>query len=492
MAGIVASSLSTEQATRILDLLAARLRVIRKGPLHVAPGAPMLAELVPAALDLDARDLVNAAIDLAAIAKDMFFRDANAFPVADANALADSRNFLGTELLKDPPAALEGGRPFNQPPILTQVPAAIAQHVPGLIAQLFGTVQLPDVRVGLELAWVVCDAQGNLREEGSDFLALNGLANPTVSLVVAPSIGEYRHDTLLKPGGDLYCVSLRVRLKLGSVTRDIVLGPLPFIQLPVLIPTVVGLFSEPNFDVNSSSAVLLVVPRHSPFVSLEPLLKLLQTLDNTLSALRGIGKFAGFFIGLSDVLGAIPETPRLRLTSKNRIDDLENYEIRPRPWYNVFAAADTFDDRVNSIFVMGAPGTVVEFFNDEACQMTDQGGYTITLSATATAAGDLPDVFVAIPTLYAPNPEAPPTMPPGRVSSFEADTTGDGSWDTDLTSLKFGDNFITEVEAAIKAGGPAFPPLKCTPLKPPPRTDGKTPEPPVRDKRRHPARRKRA
>lgn len=486
MSGIAAAALSQEQAGRILDIVAARLRVVRTGPLHVAPGAQMLASLVPGSLDLDASDLVNAAVDVAAVTKDMFFKDAKAFPVADANALTDPKDFLGTELIKDNAAALDDGRPFNQPPTLLQIPASITSHVPGLLAQLFGTLQLPDLRISLNLSWILCNAHGVPQSEGKDFLALDGLANPAVSLVVAPPFGEYRHDTLLNPGGEQFCLWLRVDLHLGGFQREIMLGPIPFIQLPVLVPTVVGLFSEPNFDVNEDSAALLVVPAHSPFVSLEPLLKLLETLDNTLSALKGLGKVAAFLLGLSDVLGAIPETPRLRLTAKNRIDDLENYEIKARPWYAIFSSDDTFDDRVNSLFVLGVPGTVVEFFNDEDCEMTDQGGYTITLNATATLGGDLPDFFVAIPTLYAPNEDPPPTMPPGRISSFTEDTTGDGSWDTDMTSLKFGDDFLQDVEKAIKAGGLPFPELACARIKFPKPTHPVS-DPPVgvgRDKKR--------
>jgi hypothetical protein len=464
MSGIAATELATDQAARILNAVAARLRIVRTGPRHVQPGESLLAQLVPSALDLDVSDLADLAVDIGGVAKDMFLSNDDAFPVPAPEGLTDPGDFSGTQLLGDHASAFDGGRPFVQPPLVTSIPGVVTQKVPGLLGQVFGTVKLPNVRVSLELTWRIARTDGTVIEEGSDFIGLNGLSNPAAAITVAPTISEYRHDSLLNPGGDQYCLWLEVTLRLGSAAHATTLGPLPYVQLPILVPTVVGLFSEPNFDVNTSSAALLVVPEHSPFVSLEPLLKLLETIDRTVSSLRSIGKLAGFLLGLSDVLGAIPQTPRLRLTAKNRIDDLENYEIKPRPWYNIFASADTFDDRVNSIFVLGAPGTEVEFFNDEDCEMTDQGGYTVRLNTSATLAGDLPDTFVAIPTLYAPNPSPPPTMPPGRISSFVEDTTGDGSWDTDLTSLRFADNFINEVEEAIKRGGPAFPDLPCMAL----------------------------
>lgn len=473
MSGIANTELASQQALRILNAVAARLRVVRTGPRHVQPGESLLAQLVPASLDLDVSDLADLAFDAAGIAKDMFLANKDPFPVPPAESLADSGDFAGSEVVRDVPTQFAGGKPFVQPPLVSTVAPITSGPVPGLLGQLFGTVKLPDLRVSLEVKWILADADGYPLEEGSDFVALDGLSSPSVALVVAPSLAEYRHDTLLKPGGTQYCLWLSVTLKLGAAQVATMIGPLPFVQLPLLVPTVVGLFSEDNFAVTSSSAALLVVPAHSPFVSLEPLLKMLETLDRSLDKLRGIGKLAGFLLGIGNVLGAIPQTPRLRLTATNRIDHLGAYVIKPRPWYDFLGSDDTFDDRVNSLFVLGAPGTRVHFFNDEKCELTAQGGFTIALNTVATLDGDLPDAFVAVPSFYVSNDAAPPTMPPGRSSLDRADTTGDGNqWDTDLTSLRFADTFINTVGGELAAKRPPFPDLPCTPL-----SDPKPPEP---------------
>src|SRR5206468_4281211 len=133
---------------------------------------------------------------------------------------------------------------------------------------------------------------------------------------------------------------------------------------------------------------------------------------------------AGFFLGLDDVLGSLPQQPRLRFAALNEIDEFDSIVIKRRPWYNPLGSDRTFDDTVNSLFVFGVPGTEVEFFNDEFCKdasQTQQGGYTITLSDTFATSGQLPDFFVAIRTLFANNDFAPPTFPPGRITVFDPD-----------------------------------------------------------------------
>jgi hypothetical protein len=460
MSGFPATPLSDAQADAILLLLKNRLRIVRTGPQRVAPGSLLSAKLIPTSSEIDASDLVNGVVDLTAVVKDILFKDRLPFPPpdnpSDPDAVLPPLNVDPAAVREELRDAVAGGQPFAAPTAVLNQPNPIQTNIEGMLAQLFGTLQLPNLKVGVGLKWTVRAGAGAPLSESADFIALEGISSPTFSAVVAPPMREYRADTLLNPGGMVVCLWLDVRLTLGERVLDVQLGGLPYIQLPILIPTMVALFSEANFDLTHDSAALIVVPEHSPFMSLEPLMKLLLSLETTLSKLRGIARLAGFFLGLDEALGSLPQQPRLRLTAKNRIDHLGNYTIKRRPWWNPLAGDRTFDDTVNSILVLGAPGTEVEFFNDKNCKRspdTDQGDYVVRLNAAATN-GTPPDVYVAIRTLYTSNDVAPPTTPPGRIVSFNPDDTGDDEWHTDLTSLRFKKSFLDSVAREMKEPPP--------------------------------------
>jgi hypothetical protein len=303
--------------------------------------------------------------------------------------------------------------------------------------------------------------------EGRDFLATQGLTTPSVSVLLPPLLRELRLDTLAnpEPGGSVVCLSAEVTLSLGVRTLVFTLGPVPVLQLPLLIPTVVVLFSEPNFGLTYDSAALVFVPKHSPFASAEPLFKTLKKLEAVVSALRGLGGLAAFFLGLDELLGTVPDQPRLRFAAADGIAKLGDIKIKRRPWWNPLADDPNFDDKVFSLLVFGLPGTKVQFFNDTNFKMapaTTQGNFDIELKST------VPDIdfFAAVRTLDTDDDVAPETFPPNRVPRFQGDPSGDDRWHTDMSSVRFHSDWLGEVARDVK-NPPPVPPLRCSRIVPP-------------------------
>lgn len=463
MSGVPAAALTNQQADEILQAVVSRLRIVLTSPVRTPPATPITASLVPAAPEIDVSDLVNGILNVAGVAKDVVFRNDDPLPIPSSGDLDGDQVITAAD-------SVTGGQPFPIPqgPVLST--ANLTQtNVPGLLGQLFGTFGLPSLKVQLQIRWIVRDQAGReLREEKGDLLAQNGLASPSVSLIVPPVIRELRLDTVLvPPTPQVVCLSAEVTLNLGARSLGPVeVGPVPVVVLPLLIPTVVFLFSEPNFNVVvnedvddldlDDSSVVIVVPEHSPFVSAAPLFKALRTVESVRDSLSGLGGFLGFLLGLD--LDAIEGQPRFRFVATNRISDLEDIKLKPHKIFGFTYRYDNFDDRAFSLLVIGLPGTVIRFFNDEDFMRspdTTQGLFTIRIGA---------ECFVAIRTLDTDDDVAPVTLPPDRVIDFEADQQGDDRWHTDMTSLEFDDQWLKEVEGEPPG---TLPKLDCADAIPP-------------------------
>lgn len=470
MSGVATAGLSSAQADQILQAVRNQLQLVLTSPTHVQPGQPVAASLVPTAPEIDASELVNGVLNLGWAAKDVLFADANPVDVPTQGDLD------GDELTKTK-VAINRGQPFPSP-----IPGGTTlAGTPGVLNQLFGTFAVPQLKVGLRVRWIVKDQSGNeLKEEEQDFIATQGLANPTVSLLFPPPFRELRLDTLANPldGGAVRCLSAEVTLSLGTRTLVFPLGPVPVLLLPLLIPTVVVLFTESNFDLSHDSAVLIFVPRHSPFASAEPLFKTLRKIEGIVSALRGIGGLASFLLGLDELLETVPEQPRIRFVSgfaaesddtpppanKNGIPRLKNIRIKRRPWYQFLGSDPNFDDRVRSLLVFGLPGTKVQFFNDirfKSGTATNQGNFDVQLRNELQKVPPELDFFVSIRTLDTKDDEEPVTFPANRVSRLQRDTKGgDQLWHTDMSSIRFHPDWLASVDAEI-ASPPDPPELRC-------------------------------
>lgn len=456
MSGTASPGLTTTQADAVLAAVRSSLRVVITSAPTVQPGQLLTASLVPASPEIDASDLANGVLNLAMTAKDVLFGGSVVTDVPDEGDLQGDK-VAGSSAL-----TISGNQPF--PPALPVLNGGSATNPAGIITQLFGTVSLPNLKVRCEIRWIVRDKSGNELFEGQDFLVESGLGSPNLAVRLPPVFRELRLDTLASPGGEIRCLSAVVTLTLGPQTLGpFEVGPVPVLVLPLLIPTIVALFSQPSFGVTHDSAALIVVPRHSPFANLEPLFKTLRRIEAAMDALRGIGGIATWFLGLDDLLDAVPEQPRLRFAAEDRISDLEDYVIKRRPWWAILSDDLTFDDRVYSLMVFGLPGTRVEFYNDEDFKhqaQSDQGRFIVEVGLEG---------FVAIRTLDSDSRANPPnTFPSNRIdmNTFEPDTssTNDGVWHTDMTSLRFDQAWLRIVRGE-EANPTTRPALICPPLK---------------------------
>jgi hypothetical protein len=468
MSGTTAQNLSTDQANAVLAEVLKTLRVVLTSPLRTPPGETITASLVPAAPTVDASHLVDGVLNVALVAKDVLYNGAGVVDVPPSGDLAGDTLAAAAGVTK--------GQPFPPVAPTPTVPSG-PTPVPGLLAQGFGTFSLPRVDVRLDVKWLVRDAAGNLlTEEDGKIVAPSGVGTPTLSLVVPPVFRELRIDTVTPPPTpEVVCLSAEVTLTLGTVVLGPVeVGPVPVVVLPLMVPTVVFLFSEPNFatvvrqDVDGNlvddSSCVIVVPKHSPFASAEALFRALRRVEKVVDTLSTVGAFAGFLLGL-DCLGALDEQPRLRFYALDTIDEFGNVKLKPRKVLGFTYGYSDFDDRVRSILVLGLPGTRVHFFNDEfqkGSEDTDQGDYLVEV-------GD--EMFVAIRDLDTPSDEVPVTLPPDRVVEWAKDhsTGNDGKWHTDLSSMCFDAQWL-EAVAAEEEG--TLPQLVCAaPTRPPETAD---------------------
>jgi hypothetical protein len=461
MSGVAAPQISNAHADRVLNAVLARLQIVLTSAAHVEPGRPLTAAVVPASPEIDASELADGLLNLAWTAKDLLFPDDNAVPLPDVGTL-NGDTFEGDDLAADV-ANVTGvlGQPF--PPPLPG--GASLNKTPGMLAQLFGTFAVPRLKVGFRIRWIVRDQEGHELGEGEDFIATQGLTSPAVSLLLPPIFRELRLDSLLNPGGSVVCLSAEVTLSLGARTLVSTLGPVPVVLLPLLIPTVVVLFSEPSFGLTHDSSALIIVPKHSPFSSAEPLFKTLKKIESVVSALRSIGGLASFFLGLDELLGTVPEQPRLRFAAADEIRKLGDIKIKRRPWYQFLGEDPNWDDRAFSLIVFGLPGTRVEFFNDTSFDLSDnQGSFEIQLLNQPLAVPPLLDFFVAVRTLDTDDDVEPETLPPHsaaapRVPGFTPDLHGDDLWHTDMSSVRFHKDFLGMVAEDI--ANPPIPQLVC-------------------------------
>jgi hypothetical protein len=489
MSGVEAPPLAADQATDVLNSVKELLRVTLTSPTRTEPGQPVTAALVPASPEIDVSQLAAGVLNLGLLTKNVVHTNKNVLDVPGSGDL-DGDHLAST-------APLAGGQPFPLPVALPASTAAVTQsNIPGLLGQVFGTISVPRLKVRLELRWILRDQQGNeLKDEDGAFVAPQGLTSPNVSLIIPPLFEEWRADTVKNPPTTVFCLSAKVTLTLSPappVTFEV--GPVPVAVLPLLIPTVVVLCSEPNFGINTGqqlhdgdvtddhiqeednvglSSALVVVPEHSPFTSAGALFKALRKVETAVDALSGIADFLGFFLPLGDLL-SIPEQPRLRFSVARPVPGADGnlhtgipkfsrIILKPKTFFFLTYDHDTFDDKVFSILVVGLPGTKVEFFSDTGFdKQSDQGFYTLLVG---------PELFVAVPTLDTSVDDPPVTVPPGQALPLDGvtgrnDTSddNDGLWHTDMSSMAFADDWLADVQEKIK-NPPPKPQLVCAPIR---------------------------
>ncbi len=437
--------MTDQQIDDVIATIRSTLRIVLQSSTRVEVGQTVTTSLVPTTPEIDASDLANGFLNLAWAAKDVLFANANALSVPDSGDLTGDTLAAVADITSGqpfpPPLAILGGGPTTTPP--------------GVRGQLFGNYALPRLKIEVRVRWRVYNAAGNALTEGRDFLALSGVQNPTASFVLPPIFRELRLDTILNPGGEVRCLTAEVTLTLGARSQTFELPRIPVLVLPLLNPTVVVMFSEPNFEVTHDSSAVVWVPEHSPFSSAAPLFKTLKRIEGTVSALRGLGGFAAWVLGLDEITSSVPEQPRIRFVAANGIKKLGSIKLKKKPWYNFLGSDPNFDDEVYSLLVFGLPGTRVRFFNDTnfkgRAEGSTQGNFTIEVGTEG---------FVAIRSLDTDDDSEPVTFPLDRVIEFEADPSGDDVWHTDMSSVRFEGTWLETVRAEV-ANPPLPPTMTC-------------------------------
>src|SRR5205814_1720249 len=158
--------MSSLDLSTTLTTLADGMRSVREGPRNVSPGQPVTVAVVPSTDGLTVPVLAAGDVNVFWLTKNVRFADANVVPPPLQNV------------------QILGGMPI---PNVT----GTTQGVPGVIAELAGTVPIPvQVPVSVKVRWIVTDDQGQPLTEGTDYLAPDGLDVPVVQLVFAAAFVE--------------------------------------------------------------------------------------------------------------------------------------------------------------------------------------------------------------------------------------------------------------------------------------------------------------
>jgi hypothetical protein len=263
---------------------------------------------------------------------------------------------------------------------------------------------------------------------------------------------------------DVVCLSAQVTLTLSShALPALEIPPIPILLLPLLIPTVVAMFSEPNFGVLNPTLTLVVVPEHSPLGSLKPLIDAVNKVQNVVDALAGLAQFAGWILGLNELVGALTNQPRVRFINRDKIDSFDDVSIKPGPFFGVLGD-DNFDDVANSILMIGVRGTKAWFYNDDN-QTTggDQGYYALKILNDS--------LYVMVRDLAQTDASSDPPVPYPVYSipsaDWHKDSYGTPTWPSSMSSFQFDPGWLQDMrDDSDNIGG--IPELKCVRARPNP------------------------
>ncbi|HEX6289541.1 MAG TPA: hypothetical protein VFZ66_10140 [Herpetosiphonaceae bacterium] len=391
----------------VLNNLAKTLRIDLTGPAQPAPGQTATAQIVPQLSDIGVTEVLDGVVNVTWITKDVRFSTAKLEPTLAAAGL-------------DP--KILGGIPLGG---ITPL-----EGVPGLLGQLTGSIPLPTtttVPISVEVEWSITDERGTTLTLGTDFLAPEGLTNPTVSVIFAPETAELTTDNPL-PAPIRRNLNARVRLTAsGTQTAFIPLPSIPILVPALPLPTILALFLHTDFQARSGDddgAVLIVVPANSPFGSLQQLQPTLNQLQGAASTLASFASFAAFVAGLSELTGALTAQPFVQFRSTNEIGNLNDITLIQRGFFENDTEAE---DELSSLIFIGRKDKKVQLFNARDFD-TDEGAFTLTIGR---------NLFVIVRNLHSAEPAEEPDgslkvdkTPPGGV--FNPDHFGD-----ELSSLRF-------------------------------------------------------
>jgi len=381
---------------------------IAGAPATAQPGQVITASLAPPLTALQFTDVVNTAIGLDLIAKEVVFTNAN---------------ITSPTFVTDP--AITKIKPlFN---FLTIPPSLDPSGVGGLIGRIQGTIPLPVSVVAiprLTVNWRVQDADGNNLAEGTDFLAPGGLTSPTLNVVFLPAFVMFDGSV---PPPTTRRILADVTLTAGTESASATIGPVPVAIPTIPFPKVLALTLHTNFQ----GAALVMVPGNSAITNVSHIKALLQPVRNVISTLTTIARFAEMLLGI-DTLVSVLEASNVAFSKATRVNDLNDIDLITRPWYEF---NDTEAEDELSAFVYLAPPppprsneNAVEMCNDTDLD-TGAGKFTVTTGTSFVALCNnlhfaTPTITPSTATLVVNN------APPGGL--FNPTTFGD-----ELSSIRF-------------------------------------------------------
>lgn len=368
-------------------------------------GQSFVTDVLPRPGQLEVAEVLNGAIDLTWITKDIRF----------------SGDSLETELT---PAVLDtsiiGGMP---------IPVLGTTGVPGLLGQLGGTLPLLNqtkVSVKFDVSWRALDERGS-ELPSSEWSAPGGLEGPKIAIAFAPEIIELT-SSVVAPSPTIRKLRATVKLTVAGVPpveRDLPDVPVPVLPLP--IPKVVAAFLHTNFQPRSGDddgGVFVMVPSDSPLKNAAQLNSTLSSLQTAVGNLAAFAKFAGFLLGLNDLLNAVAAQPYFAMAATNVIEDLNDITIIQNSWYENDIE---LEDELSSMIFIGPATARLEIFCET--EFDDENGHGIL---------SLPDsCAVVVRSLHH---DVPPTQPPDLWQTVKVpdhsivDPDGFGDW---TSSLRF-------------------------------------------------------
>jgi hypothetical protein len=509
MSGAVSSALADDEIKALLTAALQRLHAELTSIDRLPVGTPLTASITGASAEIDVSDLLDGVLDLGWLAQ------------------------TGAQLGKAAQGNLDYVNSLTQQLQGTSLAGATAS-AEGLIGSVVGLVKVPRLRVRVDIHWKLTDHHGKDLVAGEDFLTPTGLTLPSVQILIPPLFQEMTFDSLR--GGFNFCryyLTVTVSLSIGDVWANIglpakpaYLAPppitagkgtpkvqravpvpdtpgaptvpngIPIIALPLLLPTLVALFSNPNFNPYDPSPgkLLIMVPFRSPLASLEQLQRYLNKLDQQVANLRELASFATALLGIDVLSDALSDQPGARLSQARplvndpqydfaggrttRFDkqleaagytpgdglefpqgiaDLRHVVFYKKPsrfwWLGFDEDSVTMNDAPNSLVVLGLPATQLTFFNAVAYEGI-VGDTTGVWSLTIPSLEDTTNPHVILPfviirelgQIYGEDrddPRPPPeALPPGTDitvirDAAEAPRETDYAWGGNMSSLWF-------------------------------------------------------
>ncbi|SYX81725.1 hypothetical protein [Paenibacillus alvei] len=252
---------------------------------------------------------------------------------------------------------------------------------------------LPSVTVvKVEICWNASRVDGT----STKFLVKPDLSAPldantqvaNVVFLFKPNVVELTKGNLRTAPRQRRQIHIKVRLSVDNIfTTGWIDLPYKEVPIPSLqIPTVLALCQ----GINLLQSVLILVPTSSPFESVAGLRSFLERLNVIVYALKEIGSFASFLLGLDSLVNILPSVggSNYVVTDDILLDDIS------------FEPGATWEDRASSMLFIGPQDKWVHCQNES--HKDEEGSLIITIGE---------EYHVIVPTLR----ENPPrTLPVNR------------------------------------------------------------------------------